>query len=78
MSPEFGILDETSIITVTGRLLSSSIWNTKGDANPKTIAIDIDREIALEPDPEALLDHLDLLLLGWPHERAGSGTRRAR
>ena len=64
VSPEFGILDETSIITVTGRLLSSSIWNTKGDANPKTIAIDIDREVLLEPDPEALLDHLDLLLLG--------------
>ena len=66
VSPEFEILDETSIITITGRLLASSIWNTsaKAGVNPQSIAIGIDREIALEPDPEALLDHLDLLLLG--------------
>ena len=66
VAPEFEILDETSVITVTTRLLAGSIWNTSRDATPnaQTIAIDIEREIALEPDPEALLDHLDLLLLG--------------
>ena len=66
LSPEFEILDETSIVTLTGRLLASSIWNhgARAEVNPQSISIDIDREIALEPDPEALLDHLDLLLLG--------------
>ena len=65
-SPEFEILDETTIITITGRLLAGSIWNNnaKADVNPQSIAIDIEREVALEPDPDALLDHLDLLLLG--------------
>jgi len=45
-SPEFQILDESTIITIT------------------QISIDISHEMSLEPDPEALLDHLDKLLLG--------------
>ncbi len=66
VAPEFGIHDETSIITITGRLLASALWNYEGKAgrNESSIGIDIEREMALEPDPDALLDHLDLLLLG--------------
>lgn len=66
VSPEFQIMDETSIIKVTNRLLASTIWshNYKHDGNGQRIAINISREMELEPDPEALLDHLDMLLLG--------------
>lgn len=66
VSPEFEILDETSVITITSRLLASTLWshNFKNDADAKRIAIDIQREMELEPDQDALLDHLDLLLLG--------------
>ena len=66
VSPEFEILDETSVITITSRLLSSSIWshNYKSDIDANRIAINIQREMELEPDQDALLDHLDLLLLG--------------
>jgi len=66
VSPEFGILDESSVALVTTRLLANSLWshNHKADIDPKRISIAIDRELAIEPDPEALIDHLDLLLLG--------------
>ena len=65
-SPEFQILDESSVITITGRLLASTIWahNQKDDIDERQIAINITKEVAMESDPEALLDHLDLLLLG--------------
>lgn len=63
-SPEFQILDESSIITITSRLLASTIWahNQKNDINERQLAIDINDEVAMEAD--ALLDHLNLLLLG--------------
>ena len=66
VSPEFQIIDETSIITITSRTLASTIWSHsfKSDIDRNRIAIDIQREMNIEPDPEALLDHLDLLLLG--------------
>jgi len=66
VSPEFQITDETSIIRVTNRLLASTLWshNFKNDNNANRIAIDISHEMQLEPDREAFLDHLDLLLLG--------------
>lgn len=66
VSPEFQILDETSIIKMTSRLLASTIWshNFKNDSEGKRIAIDISKEMDLEPDNEALLDHLNLLMLG--------------
>ncbi|NND90880.1 MAG: DUF1800 domain-containing protein [Granulosicoccus sp.] len=66
VSPEFEILDETSVITITSRLLASSLWshNFKNDVDAKRMTIDISREMNLEPDKEALLNHLDLLLLG--------------
>lgn len=66
VSPEFQIMDETSIIKVTSRLLASTIWshNFKNDSDGKRIAIDITQEMDLEPDRDALLDHLDLLMLG--------------
>lgn len=66
VSPEFEILDETSIITITSRLLANSVWshNFKNEPNDKRITIDIRREMNLEPDTEKFLDHLDLLLLG--------------
>ena len=66
VSPEFQIMDETSIIKITNRLLASTIWshNFKHDGTGTRIAIDITREMDLEPDPDVLLDHLDMLLLG--------------
>lgn len=66
VSPEFEILDETSVITITSRLLASILWshNYKNDSDGSQITIDISREMNLEPDRGALLDHLDLLLLG--------------
>ena len=65
-SPEFQILDESSIITITSRLLANTIWthNQKDDIDERQIAIDISDEVAMEADTDALLDHLDLLLLG--------------
>lgn len=66
VSPEFEILDESSIITVTSRLLANTLWahNFKNDADAERIIIDVSREMNMEPDPDVLLDHLDLLLLG--------------
>lgn len=66
VSPEFEILDESSIITITSRLLASTLWshNFKNDSSAERIIIDISREMDLEPDIDVLLDHLDLLLLG--------------
>lgn len=66
VSPEFEILDESSIITITSRLLANSLWahNFKNDADAERIIIDISHEMNLEPDLDTLLDHLDLLLLG--------------
>ncbi len=66
VSPEFEILDESSIITITSRLLANTLWahNFKNDADAERIIIDISREMNMEPDLDVLLDHLDLLLLG--------------
>lgn len=74
VSPEFQIHDETSIITITGRMLASTLWshNYKNDSDSKHITIDIRREMELEPDADKLLDHLNLLLLGG---RMSNGLR---
>lgn len=66
VAPEFEIHDETSIITITNRLLASSIWSydTKYESNSQTMAINIDRELAFGDDLESLVDHLDRVLLG--------------
>jgi len=65
-SPELQIIDESAIITLTNRLLANTLWshNYMSDPNSKHIAINIDHEMQLEPDPEKLVDHLDRLLLG--------------
>ena len=66
VSPELEIIDETVAITLTSRLLSNSIWshNYKSGGDGRRIAININREMQLEPNQEELLDHLNLLLLG--------------
>lgn len=66
VSPEFEILDESSIITLTNRVLANTLWshNYKTDADETRISIDISREMIIETDLENLLDHLNLLLLG--------------
>ncbi len=66
VAPEFEIHDETSVITITNRLLANSIWahDTKYESNTQTIAINIDRELAYGDDLQSLLDHLDRVLLG--------------
>jgi len=66
VSPEFQIINETSIITLTSRVLANTIWshNYKSDVDEKRVAINIQREMNIEADLDNLLDHLDLLLLG--------------
>jgi len=66
VSPEFGILDESSVALITTRLLANSLWghNYKSDLDPERLVIDITREMEIEPDRGALIEHLDLLLLG--------------
>jgi uncharacterized protein (DUF1800 family) len=66
VSPEMQILDETSVITLTSRLTASVLWshNYQTDPNSSRIIINIDDEMQLEPDREALIDHLDQLLMG--------------
>jgi len=66
VSPEFEIHDETSIINVTNRLLANSVWahNYKYDSTPQRIVLNIDREVDLAEDPDALLNHLNRVLLG--------------
>ncbi|MBX2882110.1 MAG: DUF1800 domain-containing protein [Granulosicoccus sp.] len=67
VSPEFEILDETSIITLTNRMLANSIWshNYQYESDEHRIALNIDLEVALEEqNRERLLSHLDTLLLG--------------
>ena len=66
VSPEFQIVDETSIINITSRLLANTIWshNFKNDSSGQRIAIDITFEMELQPNRDELLDHLNLLLLG--------------
>jgi len=66
VSPEFEILDESSMVTLTSRLTGSSLWNHnyKTRTNGTTVTLNIDREVALAGDTEALLDHLDMTLLG--------------
>lgn len=65
-SPEFQILDESSIITITSRLLASTIWshNFKDDIEPSRMTIDISDEMNMVTDTTELLNHLNLLLLG--------------
>jgi len=66
VSPEFEIHDETSIITITNRLLANSIWshNAKYESDEQRIAININRELEFGENLDALLDHLDRVLLG--------------
>lgn len=66
LSPEFQIHNENSIISITNRLLASTLWshNYRDEIDPRRITIDISHEMELEPDRATLLDHLDLLLLG--------------
>ena len=66
VSPEFEIHDETSIITITNRLLANSLWahNAKYESDEQRIAININRELEFGDDLNALLDHLDKVLLG--------------
>lgn len=65
-SPEFQILDESSIITITSRLLASTIWshNYKDDIEPSRLTIDISSEMGMIGNTNEFLDHLNLLLLG--------------
>ncbi len=66
VSPELQILDENSIITLTSRLAASVLWSHNYTSNPNTkrITINIDKEMQLEPDPDALIEHLNMVLLG--------------
>ncbi len=65
VSPEFQIVDESSIIKMTSKLLSASVYSHNyNTANTQTITIDIEREMQLEPNPDELIEHLNLLLLG--------------
>ncbi len=66
VSPELQILDENSVITMTSRLTASALWSHNYTSDPGTsrIVINITEEMQLEPDPDALIEHLNTLLLG--------------
>ncbi len=66
VSPELQILDENSIITLTSRLAASVLYSNNYNSNPNNerITINIDREMQLEPNPDALIEHLNKVLLG--------------
>lgn len=66
VTPELQILDETSVITMTSRMVASVLWshNYQTDPNSSRIIINIDEEMQLEPDQDALIEHLNQLLLG--------------
>ncbi len=65
-TPELQIIDESGVITLTNRLVANTIWshNYMSDPSSDSIAINIDHEMQLEPDPNQLVNHLDRLLLG--------------
>lgn len=66
VAPEFEIHDETSMLRITGRLLAASIWshNQRNDFSADQLLIDISEEMQLEENRDALIEHLDDLLLG--------------
>ncbi|MBI2382190.1 MAG: DUF1800 domain-containing protein [Gammaproteobacteria bacterium] len=65
VSPEFQILNESSITQTTNRLLTQALWRYQGMSNPKPeyILLDIARERALAGDIAALSERLNQLLL---------------
>ncbi len=74
VAPELQILDATSIVGQND-ILSTYVFSTAGTRNgqPNTdYIVDYSTEVALAEDPQALVDHLDALLLG---ERLEAATR---
>lgn len=71
VSPEFQIHDESSITTMSNRLYAFTKWRVRGhdDQNPDANAIkdimyiNLDKEKQLAADSEALISHLNLILL---------------
>jgi hypothetical protein len=71
VSPEFQIHDESSITTMSNRLYALTKWRVRGhdDQNPDANAIkdimyiNLDKEKQLAANSDALIDHLNLLLL---------------
>lgn len=67
LSPEFQMLDESTLIGITSRLLANSIWshNHRHESDRNRIVLDIDDEVELQQrGQEILLDQLDMKLLG--------------
>lgn len=67
VSPEFQMLDESTIIRLTSRLLMFSVHshNYKYESDQHRMALNIAREVAMESrSPDELINHLDMLLLG--------------
>lgn len=61
VSPEFQIVNETSVATIANMQNAMIFWAEPG--NTWASSLDLSVEQALAPDPDALLDHLNLLLL---------------
>lgn len=67
VSPEFQITNETTIVTTTNRLYTNAVARYVGrvaNPNPAHILLNIEQEKAMADDPVALMDHLNLLLMG--------------
>lgn len=64
--PEFQITTHTLITTTTNRLFALVFWQNSGSSggDADTVRIQIQQERALASDPVALVDHLNLLLMG--------------
>lgn len=63
--PEFQITTHTLITSGTNKISSNVFWGYQGNPNDSadTVEIQIAQEKLLASDPEALVDHLDLLLM---------------
>ncbi|HLU39859.1 MAG TPA: DUF1800 domain-containing protein [Planctomycetota bacterium] len=65
VAPEFEILTHSTITMITNQLYTSVDRHVGAGGTTETqILLDLSRETALAPEPAALIDHLDVMLLG--------------
>ena len=67
LSPEFQLMNESSIINLTSALLAHTIWiNTTSDGSNKSAPVELRPLIELDGDVDAQLNYLSRLTLGKP------------
>lgn len=78
VAPEMQILTESNLAAANNAYVNMIYtYNNRGNGYDQNTVINIEREVALADDPAALLEHLDVLLLGGtmpPAMRSVLGT----